>query len=403
MKFLIVPASNSFSHITKALAIRAGLIERGHDVLLAVGRRWEPYLVALAIPCAIVADIQECDGSGFPSVDWFRDRQAVRRVIEEERRLIAACRPDRVIGIFRFTLKAAAHQQGLPYLALTCGCMSPGGWDGLGYAPEESGADQQQALMSGFFRYAGRRVSQTTTELGLPPLADVREMLVGDRTFFWDFPEFFAAPPRADCQHVGPIFWRQWPVADSDWHAFADRLDRPLAVLSFGTCVGNGTVAHRLATALASLGFHVLLAAGGQQELFADLPTAPWLTICNFAPLHLLWPKVRLFVSHGGQMSIFEALSHGVPVAVMPFQPEQAHNGVCLERLGCGLRLIPGQPFLGQSSIYAEALLSLDEQTLAGMLSGLLDIATARQIETTRQIMRGYPGLPALLPELEGS
>jgi UDP:flavonoid glycosyltransferase YjiC (YdhE family) len=401
MKFLIVPASNSFSHVTKALAIRAGLIERGHDVLIAIGRHWQPYLTALAIPCAIVADIQESDGIGFPGVDWFRDRHAMGEVIDEERRLIAAFRPDRVIGVFRFTLKAAARQARLPYLALTCGCMSPGAWEGLGYAPEEPGAGQQQALMSGFFRYAGRRISQTTTELGLPPLADAREMLAGDRTFLWDFPEFFAPAERPGCLHVGPIFWRQWPVVDSDWHDFATGLDRPRAVLSFGTCVGNRAVAHRLATTLGNLGFHVLLAAGGQQELFADLPAAAWLTVCNFAPLHLLWPKVRLLVSHGGQMSIFEALSHGVPVAVMPFQPEQAHNGVCLERLGCGRRLIPGQPFLGQPAVYQDALLSLDDTTLAGLLAGLLDEATASRVAATRQIMRGYPGLPALLPELE--
>lgn len=402
MKYLIVPENNSLSHVAKALAVRAGLIACGHEVLVAIGRRWEAYLASLGIAGVVLPDIQESDGAGFPSVAWFRDVRTVRTVIEVERQLIASYRPDRIIGVFRFTLKAAAQQAGIPYISLTCGCMLPGACDALGYAPQEPGARQQQELMSGFFRYAGLRISQAVAELGLPPVADAREMLVGEQTFLWDFPEFFAVAPCAGLTHVGAIRWDHWPVDGAGWNDFATWQGRPLAVLSFGTCVGNHTVAQRLVTVLGAMGYHVLLAAGGQRALFAEFVDAPWLTVCNFAPLHLLWSKVSLLVSHGGQMSIFEALSHGVPVAVMPFQPEQAHNGVCLERLGCGRRLVPGRPFLGRPEVYEEALLMVDEATLSGIFAQLLTATTTQRIEATRQTMQGYRGLQDLIPALEG-
>lgn len=401
MKYLIVPQNNSLSHVAKALAIRVGLIERGHEVLVAVGRRWEPYLDALGIAGAVLPDIQESDGAGFPSVAWFRDRRAVRQVIEEERQLIEAYRPDRVIGVFRFTLKAATRQAGVPYISLACGCMLPGACDSLGYAPGETGARQQQELMSGFFRYAGLCLSRAAADLALPPVDDAREMLVGERSFLWDFPEFFQAPEFAGCSHAGAIPWERWPVVGEGWERFTTWRNRPLAVLSFGTCVGNPGVARRLAAVLADLGYHVLLAAGGQRGMVPDIAVAPWLTVCHFAPLHLLWPKVSLLVSHGGQMSIFEALSHGVPVAVMPFQPEQAHNGVCLEQLGCGRRLVPGRPFLGNPAVYEEALLERGDAALAEVFSSLLSATTAQRIEETRQVMQRCQGLQGLLAELE--
>ena len=54
-------------------------------------------------------------------------------------------------------------------------------------------------------------------------------------------------------------------------------------------------------------------------------------------------------------MTIFEALQHRVPVLVVPSQPEQAHNGLCVERIGCGRRLAPAVAFKGDTQAYAEA------------------------------------------------
>jgi UDP:flavonoid glycosyltransferase YjiC (YdhE family) len=72
-------------------------------------------------------------------------------------------------------------------------------------------------------------------------------------------------------------------------------------------------------------------------------------------------------------MTVFEALQNRVPVIVMPFQPEQAHSGVCLERIGCGRRLIPPQPFQGNSSVYIEAFNRMTDNEIKSKIRELTD------------------------------
>ena len=355
MRFLLVAENNSLSHFAKALAIRRGLTELGHDVLLGVGQRWESYLVGSDICYAVLPEIRDHDFSGFPGVPWFNNVSGLEHVINAERQLIDSYKPDRVLGIFRFTLKASAAIAEVPCDSLICGCLLPGACDAYGYLPDEPGASKQADLMSGFFRYAGKQLSLAMNRHGLPGIRDAREMLLGKRTFLWDFPDFFECKLPASCIHVGMPEWSMDVPEYQDFELFENR---PLAVLTFGTCVGEGASVRFITQQLNELGFHVLLAGGGQTKVIEGIEDKPWLTVRQFAPLHRLWNRVRLLVSHGGQATVFEALRHKIPVAVLPFQPEQAHNGVCLEQIGCGLRLSCGQPFLGNSIVYEQAMLA---------------------------------------------
>jgi hypothetical protein len=401
MRFLLVPGNNSLSHIAKALSIRTGLLSLGHEVLLAVGRHWAPLLAKSGTQHAVLPDIQERDGSGFPSVEWFRNAATLQEVIDRERQLLENYRPDRVLGIFRFTVKASAKLAGIPCDSLVSGCLLPGACNGYGYASGEAGAHRQAELMSGFFRYAGARLSRVLSACGLDRIVDAREMLLGDRTFLWDFPEFFPLELPPGCIHVGAIHGPDWLFGNTQMETFDTFEGRPLAILSFGTCVGGANVARYIKRVLGKMGFHVLFAAGGQQAMLADRARAPWLSVSSFAPLDRLWDKASLLVSHGGQMTMFEALKHRVPVAVMPFQPEQAHNGVCLENLGCGRRLTPGLPFLGQSKVYEDALIAGGESRLRRIFTELLDGETAHALEGVQDMVSRYRGLPDLLPRLE--
>ena len=52
--------------------------------------------------------------------------------------------------------------------------------------------------------------------------------------------------------------------------------------------------------------------------------------------------RVEAFVTHGGMNSAMEALWHGVPMVVVPQQPEQAMTAARVAELGLGLALGPG-------------------------------------------------------------
>ena len=101
-------------------------------------------------------------------------------------------------------------------------------------------------------------------------------------------------------------------------------------------------------------------------------------------------------------MTVFEALQEGVPVLVMPFQPEQAHNGLCLERLGCGKRLVSAEPFQGNSTVYLNALDRMTDEEIGARISSLvLHPRIKSRLAETRDIIRRYGGVRSLADSLE--
>ena len=124
------------------------------------------------------------------------------------------------------------------------------------------------------------------------------------------------------------------------------------------------------------------------------MPADPRVVIQTFAPLHEILPHASLLVTHGGQLTVFEALQNHVPVVVMPFQPEQAHNGVCLERLGCGIRLVPPYPFQGNPQVYIEALANMSDADIASRITALVeDPRLADSLARVKTMLARYGGV----------
>lgn len=399
MKFLLVPENNSLSHVAKCLAIEDGLTALGHEALLAVSSKSATFVRGLGRKCAVLPDLQENDDAAFPTVEWFNRPGKIADCINAEVALIKEYRPDRVLGVFRFTAKASAALAGVPYDSLCCGCLLPSTGEVLGFASGEEGAEQQRQYLDLFFRYAGDRVAGVLRNFGLPGITDIRETLLGERTFLWDFPEFTPVSPAPGIHHVGPLAWHRWPHDESDISRLVDGA-RPLAVVSFGTCIHSIEAASRMIGFLADLGYQVLLAAGGQSELLQGIASNPRVTICRFAPLHLLFPHAKLLVCHGGQMTIFEALSHQVPVLVMPLQPEQAHNGVCLERLGTGRRILPPLLFRGDSRVYTDAFQAMSDDHFCSMVGDFTRGVDAGKLRRAQQILGRFDAVQTLCNHL---
>ncbi len=402
MKFLLVPGNNSFSHVAKCLAIEDGLKSLGYGVLVAVSRKSALFVRGLGRECAVLPDLQENDNAGFPNVDWFRHPQRIADCIRAEVGLMMEYRPDRVLGVFHFTAKASAALVGIPFDSLTCGCMLLGTEEVLGFAHGDHGIDEQKKYLELFYQYAGAKVGAVLRDFGLASITDIREMLQGESTFLWDFPEFMPASTSSKTLHVGPIFWHQWPHDEIDISRFSSDAD-PLAVVSFGTCVHSIEVATRMVRLLDSLGYQVLLAAGGQKKLLNAMGCHPRVTVCSFAPLHLLFHHTSLLVCHGGQMTVFEAISNQVPVLVMPLQPEQSHNGVCLERIGCGLRLQPPQVFSGNSQVYIDSFLSMtDEQIFSTIRKFTGQVKDSGKLADAQKTLRRFHAVQAICSHIGG-
>lgn len=401
MRFLLIPENNSLSHIAKCLSIKDGLLARGHEIHIAVSKRRSVFLDQLGIEYHVLSGIQETDNGGFPSFSWFSQPKRIVDCINEEVALIRKIKPHRVLGVFRFTLKASSQITNVPYDSLICGCMLPESEDVLGFSGEEADIDVQRKSINTFFQYAGGRASQAFSSLGLSEISDIRCALRGDRTFLWDFPEFMPLPEHPNNIHVGPIALNHWPVDSIDINRIAN-FQNPLAVVSFGTCMKDTATMTRISRILLELGYNVLIAAGGQEEMMDILPNEPRVMSCSFAPLNQIFPYASLLVTHGGQMTIFEALQNKVPILVMPFQPEQAHNGVCLERVGCGSRLISSQSFKGDSDVYIDALRHMEDDEIISRITGLCRHPDLKDnLDKMKNIVSSYKGTDALVHLLE--
>jgi UDP:flavonoid glycosyltransferase YjiC (YdhE family) len=402
-KFLFIPGNNSLSHVAKCLALSDAVKARGDEARVAVSRKHSAFLQGLGVEHAVLPDIQEADESGFPSVEWFRDPRHLIECIKAEAEIIGEYRPDRVLGVFRFTLKTSARLAGVPCDSLICGCMTDESEEVLGFAPGEQGRDMQRIILDGFFRYAGSKLGEAAAHFGLPKSnGDIRRSLRGERTFLWDFPEFAPLPRHPDLIHVGPLSWNKWP-----YDAVKEEIREPsgdkLAVVAFGTCTVCLPSARRLVNVLTGMGYRVLLAAGGQKKFLDMMPPDPRVLIQTFAPLHEILPHAALLVTHGGQLTVFEALQNKVPVAVMPFQPEQAHNGVCLERLGCGIRLVPPHPFQGNPRVYIDALANMSDGEIAARITGLVeDRDLEDNLARVQTVLKRYGGAAAVAAGLAG-
>ncbi len=401
MKFLIVPGNNSLSHIFKCLSVTDGLTARRHKVIIAVCRNRVKFLEHLGYKHHVLPDLQESDGSGLPTIEWFRRPKYIEECIRAEIDLIHKEMPDRILGVFRFTLKLSSRLTGVPFDSLICGCMIPDTEEVLGFAKGEPGIEDQKMNLITFYRYAGARVSKAISKMGLEKVEDMRHLLVGDRTFLWDFPEFMAVKKRPDLIHVGPIYSDHMPRDTINVEKLAEA-HLPLAVVVFGTCTSERTVAERVTRILVNSGYHAIVAAGGQKEMLDVLPDHPNVTVSHFAPLDKIFPYTSLVVTHGGQMTVFESLQQKIPVVVMPFQPEQAHNGVCLERIGCGCRLIPPVPFRGDSGVYIDALNRMTDREIMEKVKDLVDRKkTLRKLEEISGVIDGYNGIDELCSHLE--
>ncbi|MBB2985909.1 glycosyltransferase [Terracoccus luteus] len=136
--------------------------------------------------------------------------------------------------------------------------------------------------------------------------------------------------------------------------------DRPLVYVSLGSFLSvRSDVLARVAEALRDLDVRVALARGS--TAVADLGPVPasWLVRGTLPQVRLL-EHAALAVTHGGNNSVTEALTSGVPMVVLPLSTDQFAGAAALERVGFGESLDPNVSTASEIRAVAGRLLALD-------------------------------------------
>ena len=289
----------------------------------------------------------------FEEVLWLTgalDERYTRAAVDTLRAHMRAARPDIVYSEFSLAAVIASRAEGIP-------CM------GSGSQPTTA------AYASDPRKSAGIR--RLLCEMGMPTPASSLTVLEGMRRRF--IPSCPTLEPRAGEQAVYCGFLDEPP-------ALTGR-PRDCALVYLGAGSVPAGVAIRAGRELAEALDCDVYVAGVPEAVHAvgnhELACAPRFDVAE------LLPRAQVFVHHGGQNSMMDALSHEVPQLIVPGRVfERQFNAEAVENARCGLTVREPKP-----TLIARAARSLvDEPALTSGIRGLREELSS--LGGTKRIVR---------------
>jgi zeaxanthin glucosyltransferase len=176
------------------------------------------------------------------------------------------------------------------------------------------------------------------------------ELMPSDRLALLPAHRFIGASVRTE---------RREPRADQ-WLSSSDE---PFVYVSFGSFLSvRGDVLGKVATALRELNIRAAVTFGSAGIAALGEVPAHWL-VGEFLPQVTLLGSAAAAVTHGGNNSVTEALSRGVPMVVLPFSTDQFAGAEALERVGFGAALAPNEATVEELKTAITAVLNLPADT----------------------------------------
>ena len=289
----------------------------------------------------------------FEEVLWLTgalDERYTRAAVDILRAHMRAARPDVVYSEFSLAAVIAARAEGIP-------CV------GSGSQPTTPSYASNPRKSAG--------IRRLLREMGMPAPASSLTILEGMRRRF--IPSCPTLEPRAGERAVYCGFLDEPPAPTGK--------PRDCALVYLGAGSVPAGVAVRAGREVAeALGCDVYV-AGVPEAIHASgdytVSCAPRFDVAD------LLPRARVFVHHGGQNSMMDALSYGVPQVIVPGRVfERQFNAEAVENARCGLTVRQPKPAL----IARAARALLDEPALTSGIRGLR--AELSSLGGTKRIVR---------------
>ena len=176
-------------------------------------------------------------------------------------------------------------------------------------------------------------------ELGLPPLTSrtsgfVQTLSSAQLHIIMAHRGFAGDVPLRDRQiFVGPTTFNLPAKAEED----ALDLAPGTVIVSTTTTGKDNGLLRRVLEAVSTMHLPVLATAANVE----DVPTGlgKHIRIEQYIPHDVVFPKARALITHGGWGTVGRALTHGLPMLVIPLFGDQLLNSKLVERAGVGRRL----------------------------------------------------------------
>lgn len=270
---------------------------------------------------------------------WLNERD-LSNILESQIEIIQEKKPYAVLGDTSFTLKMAAEKASVRFVSLVNSYMTKyyGLWRGV--PRSHPGYKFSKTLPPRLFEIiakemegrALRSVHQSFRNLRktnqLRPTEFLLDELEGDLNLVCDLPELFPLQdPPENYRCIGPLF-HMGEVEETDVLGFLDGSTKNILV----TMGSSGDMKLLSILEDSVFGDHKFILSGnGQSSLnLRNSISKPFIN--SFSVM----PNVDLVICHGGNGTIYQALSHGVPVLCLPANFECEWNSYRIQSCGLG-------------------------------------------------------------------
>ncbi|ABB32270.1 Glycosyltransferase 28 domain protein [Geobacter metallireducens RCH3] len=368
MRILAFPYTHTLSHLSRVLAVALELRRMGHEVVFAGESAKVSFVSQQGFD---VVPIHEPD----PEMLFGNIRSGKLRFVEDAELLqmltadievIRSLKPDLVLSDGRFSAPLSTHLTNVRHAAIVNASSTE--YRALPYVPFfdwmppwliSRDAMIWKALVRlnlflemKLFDNVMKVFKRLSRELNTNRTVTATNCLTGkDITLLADIPEYF--PSRnlpASYHYVGPLTWKSVLAPPAWWPL--DIPSSPLVYVTMGT-TGVSEFFSKLGPSLSTSFFSSIVTTGGQSSELKPMPGKVYVE--SYLDGDLVMERSDVVICHGGNGTIYQALSHGKPVIGIPTIPDQKFNMRRVEAMGFGKSLDLKQ-FLEKPSLLADTV-----------------------------------------------
>jgi UDP:flavonoid glycosyltransferase YjiC (YdhE family) len=329
-------------HAFPMLALGARLAQRGHYVTFETWERWRPYVLQAGMEFVAAPEYQVFPTGAHP----LKPYAAVVSATGPTRKVLVAHAPHVVVhDILTLAPALAAELEGVPRATLVPHLYPV---TARGFPPYSIGARLPRTpvgtaiwsgldrLIMGGLRQGQMELNETRRRVGLPPLERFHGGISEQLCLVCTFPQLEYPRPWLDTvKVVGPLLWE--PPAPEPTPLPPG--DAPLVVVAPSTSHDPELrLVEAAVEGLAATGARVL-AATGDRPARRTLRAGPSTRLVSWVSYEQVMAEAALVVCHGGHGTVARALTHGVPLVVVPHSGDMAENAARVEWAGVGVRL----------------------------------------------------------------
>ena len=340
-----MPDGNFLSHTSRPLEIAKILRKTGYDIVFAGdGKYMElprkngfqtfPIVTLDPGPSLVVSRKGRVNHYSY---------ELMEECVREEMKLFERVKPDVILADWRHSISTSCELAGIPLVAImnaswtnyyTISLIAPEHFIMTQFFGKRVTTWFMPLIKKVVITFDIRPINKYRRHRGLKPLRNFWDVLKGDLNLLVDIPEYGPTKDLPSNFHpIGPIFWEP-DVPPPEWLKKLDA-ERPTLYFTMGT-TGYPRFFNQALEIYGNTDFQCIITTAGLAKL-NNVPDNFF--VVDYAPGSKIMEKSDIVVCHGGNGTIYQAMSNGVPIIGIPTMHDQEFNLDRVEDLGIGIHL----------------------------------------------------------------